>query len=626
MLKPSSWSATRRVLLAALPVLFLAQAGSARVLEHRIKVSVAASGKVTERWNLRVAIETAEDAADWKTYAIYLDDNRRLVSLEGTVILPNGGREKIGRKEQDVAQAAGGGILHSSARYQIVEPVHLPTGSTLQLLYSLETEPYWPGGILPLMPADEAIDNIQLSVRVDPAAGPLHFRLDGPAEGLSVVPGAQSVEVRGSLPDPEPLPELAGGGSVREPVLRYAWGEEKSWESLGVWYNGLLRSVPQNTPEVQKLARELTAGATTPRAKLEALVAHVRRKVRYVAVEIGIGGYRPHAPADVAKKLWGDCKDKSLLLIDLARAVGLEAWPVLIRLDESGRIDREFPSPYQFNHAITAFAAAPLEVKPGDPVADGFFFIDPTQEIGQAGYLHQGVQDQDAVVVLAEKGQLVRLPSQPATASRKLVVELKLAADGSAQGRARAELEGDGAASLLQFLDAAASQAPLEDVLRRLFEAALRGARLQGLVYSAGQGQLPRFETATLVEHPAYLEGLDRGGSLQAGGLRLFPEPRDIEKIAKLKAAAPGTGRLEQIYIFELPPGLCPPEAKEEKTENAIGSLTTTLEVQEGKVILKRVAELRRPWVEQADYPALSELAIAETRALQRRIRFGCKG
>lgn len=625
MLKPSSWSATNvLVLLATLGA--VTPGAEARVLEHRIDVDVAASGKVTERWNLKVAIETEEDVGDWKTYAIYLDDNRRLLGLDGAVILPSGERQKIGRKEQDLAQAAGGGILHSSARYQVIEPAHLPPGSVLQLGYSLETEPYWPGGILPLMPASEAIEGIQLSIQVDPAAGPLRFRLDGPAEGLSVESGPQSVLVRGSLPDPEPLPGLAGGGSVQEPVLRWAWGEAKSWESLGVWYNGLLRSVPQSTPEVQKLARELTAGATTPRAKLEALVAHVRRKVRYVAVEVGIGGYRPYPPAEVAKKLWGDCKDKSLLLIDLARAVGLEAWPVLIRLDESERIDREFPSPYQFNHAITAFAAGPLEPKPGDPVADGFFFIDPTQEIGQAGYLHQGVQDQDAVVVLADKGQLVRLPSQPETASRKLVVELKLAADGAASGRARVELEGDGAASMLQFLDAAASQSPLENVLRRLFEAALRGARLQGLVYNAGQGSLPRFEAAVLLDHPAYLEGLDRGGSLQAGGLRLFPEPRDVEKVAELKAAAPGSGRLEQIYLFELPAGLCPPEAKEEKTENAVGRFTTSLKVENGKVELKRVAELLRPWVEKADFPALQELAIAETRALQRRIRFGCKG
>jgi hypothetical protein len=623
MRKPWSSSARSAALLAL--AFGLGGAAEARVLEHQVAVEVDAAGKVSERWRLRVLIETVEDASDWQRFPIYLDDNRRLVSLDGAVVQAGGERVKVGRKEQDLVQAAGGGILHSSARYQVVSPPGLMPGATLELSFAVEGEPYWPGGLLPLVLADEATDRIELSLRAHPAAGALHHRLDGPREGLTFEGDAQRLVVRGSLPKPEPLPELAGGGTVVYPLLRWSFGEKASWESVGGWYSGLLQAVPQGSPEVARLARELTAGAATPREKLEALVAHVRRKVRYVAVEVGIGGFRPHPPAEVASKLWGDCKDKSFLLVELARAVGLEAWPVLVLFDEDRRIDRDFPTAYQFNHEIAAFAAAPLEPRPGDPVAAGFFFVDPTQELGGAGYLHQGVQDQEAVVILPGRGQLVRLPSLPETASRRLQIELALAADGSAKGRAQLELEGDGAARLQQFLEAAASQTPLEDTLRKIFEAALRGARLSGLTYRAESGARPRFSAAVAVEHPGYLEGLDRGGSLQAGGLRLFPESRDLERIAGLSAAAPGAGILEQSFIFELPPGFCPPEAKEEKTENALGLFSTRIKNENGKLELVRRAELRRPWVEKPDYPALQELSVAEARGLQRRVRFACK-
>jgi hypothetical protein len=626
MRKPWSSSVRNSALLAlALAVGLGAGAAEARVLEHQVAVEVDAAGKVSERWRLRVLIETVEDASDWQRFPIYLDDNRRLVSLDGAVVQAGGERVKIGRKEQDLVQAAGGGILHSSARYQVVSPPGLMPGATLELSFAVEGEPYWPGGLLPLVLADEAVDKIELSLRVAPAAGALHHRLDGPRDGLTFEGDAQRLVVRGSLPKPEPLPELAGGGTVVHPLLRWSFGEKASWESLGAWYTDLLQGVPQGSPEVAKLARELTAGAATPREKLEALVAHVRRKVRYVAVEVGIGGFRPHPPAEVASKLWGDCKDKSFLLVELARAVGLEAWPVLVLFDEDRRIDRDFPTAYQFNHEIAAFAAAPLGPRPGDPVAEGFFFVDPTQELGGAGYLHQGVQDQEAVVILPGRGQLVRLPSLPETASRKLQIELALAADGSAKGRAQLELEGDGAARMQQFLEAAASQTPLEDTLRKIFEAALRGARLSGLTYRAEAGARPRFSAAVTVEHPGYLEGLDRGGSLQAGGLRLFPESRDLELIAGLSAASPGAGILEQSFSFELPPGFCPPEAKEERTENALGLFSTRIENENGKLGLIRRAELRRPWVEKPDYPALQELSVAEARGLQRRVRFACK-
>lgn len=636
MRRPWFWSVPERAgsppPLALLGALLVALSGgaapaAAKVLEHKVAVEVDARGKVTERWRLKVLIETVEDASTWGQYPVYLDDNRRLLSLDGAVTAPGGDRFKIGRKEQDLVQAASGGTFHSSARYQVVAPPGLQPGATFELSFAIEGEPYWPGGVLPVEMADGATEGIELSLRVDPSAGGLHYRLDGSAEGLTLAETPQSLVLRGSRAKPEPLPGVAGGGTVREPLLRWSWGRQAaSWEDLGDWYGGLLAAVPQRSAEVDKLARELTAGAATPRAKLEALVAHVRRKVRYVAVEMGIGGYRPHPPAEVASKLWGDCKDKSLLLIDLARAAGIEGWPVLIRLDEDSRIDAAFPTPFQFNHAIAAFAAAPLEAKPGDPVADGFFFIDPTQEVGAAGYLHQGVQDQHGVVVKGDKGQLVRLPTLPETAGRVLKVELKLAADGSAKGRAQIDLEGDGAASLMQFLDGAASQAPLESALRDIFETALRGARLSGLVYRAESGVLPRFSAAISVEHPSYLEGLGRGGSLQAGGLRLFPDTRDLERIATLAAAAPGSGILEQTFVFELPEGFCAPEAREEKTENALGLFRTKVGSEGGKLSLTRRAELRRPWVEQADYPALKELAVAEGRAVQRRLRFACTG
>lgn len=610
---------------SCLGLLLTANGAGAKVLDYGVAIEVDARGKVSERWHVRVLIETVGDAADWQAYPIYLDDNRRLSGLDGWVSSPGGGRKKIGRKEQDLAQAAGEGVLHSSARYQVVEPPGLAPGATFDLTYSLEGEPYWPGGVLPAVLTGEEIENLDLSVRVDPAAGALHYRLDGPSEGLELEGSDQKVRLYGSRAKSVRLPGLAGRGTVREPVLRWSWGEAPSWEKIGGWYTGLLGSVPRGAPEVQKLANELVAGAQTPREKLEALVAHVRRKVRYVAVEVGIGGYRPHPPAEVANKLWGDCKDKSFLLIDLARAVGLEAWPVLIRFDESQRIDRDFPSPFQFNHAIAAFAAAPLEPKPGDPIAEGYFFIDPTQEIGAAGYLHQGVQDQDALVVHEGQSKLVRLPTLPETASRKLLVELKLAEDGAAQGRARLEIEGDGAASLQQFLDAAASQSPLESSLRKVFAAALAGASLEGLTYRAETAALPRFVAEIEVSHPHYVEGLERGGSLQTGGLRLFPENRDLEQIEELRAAATGSGKLDQTWIFELPAGFCAPKERQEKTENELGLVQTTLSGEGQKAKLERRAELRRSWTLRADYSALEELIIAESRTLQRRIRFACK-
>ncbi len=72
-------------------------------------------------------------------------------------------------------------------------------------------------------------------------------------------------------------------------------------------------------------------------------------------------------------------------------------------------------------------------------------------------------------------------------------------------------------------------------------------------------------------------KALDRGGSLQAGGLRQFPESRDLEKVAEVAAADPGAGVLEQRWTFTLPEGSCAPEAKDEKSKTRSASFSTSV-------------------------------------------------
>ena len=133
---------------------------------------------------------------------------------------------------------------------------------------------------------------------------------------------------------------------------------------------------------------------------------------------------------------WGDCKDKSFLLIDLLREVGIEAWPVLILSEEEDRVDREFPSPYQFNHVIVAVAADDLGLAAADPVAGGYLFMDPTLPLGALSWLHPATQDQEALVVRGGRGELVRTPIRQQSEGRRLSVDLSLSPQGEATGEA----------------------------------------------------------------------------------------------------------------------------------------------------------------------------------------------
>src|SRR5262249_55716398 len=98
-----------------------------------------------------------------------------------------------------------------------------------------------------------------------------------------------------------------------------------SWDAYAHWEAALLADAFQPSPEIDALARKLTHGARTPRERLDRLWAHVAQEIRYQQdYEDTIAGVKPHAAGMVIERGYGDCKDKAVLLIRLARAVGVD--------------------------------------------------------------------------------------------------------------------------------------------------------------------------------------------------------------------------------------------------------------------------------------------------------------
>ena len=74
-------------------------------------------------------------------------------------------------------------------------------------------------------------------------------------------------------------------------------------------------------------------------------------------------------PSGLSNVQYGDCKDKAVLFITLAKTVGLKADFALVRTRGSGPVERDVPS-QQFNHAIVYVPAQ-------EGLSEGRFF-DPT--------------------------------------------------------------------------------------------------------------------------------------------------------------------------------------------------------------------------------------------------------
>ncbi len=96
----------------------------------------------------------------------------------------------------------------------------------------------------------------------------------------------------------------------------------QSWRELGAWYQNLTRDRREATPQIKQKVAELTANVPSLWGKIQALTGFVQTDIRYVAIELGIGGHQPHPAADVFSHRYGDCKDKVTLLSTMLKEIG----------------------------------------------------------------------------------------------------------------------------------------------------------------------------------------------------------------------------------------------------------------------------------------------------------------
>lgn len=614
MHKPSIWFASSLLFTAA-------GAGAETFLERTVTHTIEAAGEVVEEESFRLRIEDAADVERWSRYYVALDDNRVLESLDAASKLPGGSLQQVKRGAKDTIAVPSAGELHSSAHYRQVEFPPLAPGAEIAVSHRVREAPYFAANSIPLT-FGEATEKLRVEVRGGGES--FRYRIDGSTAGFTVEPFAGGVRITASsLPEIEP-PDFAPGEVGRGPVLRYAWGKEQSWQGVGLWYQGLTDGVPRRDGSVADTAKELLTGAAEAKDRLARLTSFVQEKVRYVAVEVGIGGYKPFPPREVLANRWGDCKAKSFLLIDLLREAGIEAYPVLIRAAGADRIDPEFASPMQFNHLIVAVPEAALTSSPSATGPPRYRFVDPTLTRGEAAWLHPSTQDQDALVIRPDRAELVRTPVSPELEAGRLSGVLTIRPDGSAGGGVALELNGSSAFSFLETL----SSRPLSEVeerARRIFARLLPGATLGTISWSKSEGTaFPRVALTTNLSIASLMQGSEESRSFVLPTLNATPEPRYLAGRKEPVVLDPA---LEEVRLkIHLPAGWQLAEPTEQAVDNAAGAFTQRITSSGGTLLFERKTEIRQRFFDGDELLKLEELALAEHRAGKRRIRLKVGG
>ena len=210
----------------------------------------------------------------------------------------------------------------------------------------------------------------------------------------------------------------------------------KSWEDIARWYASLEKDRIEPTPEIRAKTDELIAGKTTELDKIEAIYDFVSTNIRYVSLSFGLGRYQPHAAGEVFTNLYGDCKDKSTLLVAMLHAAGIQGESVLIPYERT--LDLQVPSPSQFDHVITAVPGAL-------PDKDQLAWMDSTAEVAPFRLLVRKLRDKSALLVPADgEGKIVKTPADPPFLSiQRVEIEGQVSDLGKLTAKVHYTLRGD---------------------------------------------------------------------------------------------------------------------------------------------------------------------------------------
>ena len=215
----------------------------------------------------------------------------------------------------------------------------------------------------------------------------------------------------------------------------------QNWKEMGNWEAGLEQGRRDASPEIKQKVASLAPPATTQLAKMQSLAKFVQSDIRYVAIELGIGGWQPHPAPEIFTHRYGDCKDKATLLSSMLHEIGVESFFISINTVRGGAAPDRPPMIGWFNHEILA-VQLPESVKDNSLVAvvehpklGRLLIFDPTDEYTPFGQLRGELQANHGLLVTPDGGELVKLPQLPASRSGvQRTAKLKLSPNGTLSG------------------------------------------------------------------------------------------------------------------------------------------------------------------------------------------------
>jgi hypothetical protein len=402
-----------------------------QTLFGEVRVTVGAGGGVW-RVHVRVAEQYLSNRVDATqvSWFNFQSETMKMKTARGWHIPPG---ERAHRNVGGAIDIAMSTDFESDAKSRAIALEGVKKGSLVFTEFDAEEKPYTLSRSFPFGRGGGPVALDRVIVELPPGWSLRHAWLRTPGVEPAHSGNTWTFELRDRTPpeaetlgpDPDAIaPRLVvamippDGTSAAATVLR-------DWNDLAAWLSTIAKGRDQADAATEKATHDaLAAAGQTPLDRIRALALFVRGRVRYVAREVGIGGYAARPAGKTLADLNGDCKDKGTLLRAMIATAGFPSYPILINATQADTVADAVPDPGSFNHFVVGVlwpkdapipaeaAAAIVEV----PELGKLLVVDTTDEYAWPGILPANLAGHRGLLVADQKGYLVTMPAgTPAT-------------------------------------------------------------------------------------------------------------------------------------------------------------------------------------------------------------------
>lgn len=368
--------------------------------------------KITIKKSRVIAVLNKNGDRDTQPYEFY-SENSKVKKIEATIYDGNGRQLRRYKKKDfmDVSRTDGSIYQDSRMLYLDYTPATYPYIMVIESEVETGDSGLY-GRWFPLSGYVESVKKNIFKIKFDPKNKPRYKgkNLDGynitisesPNELIFTAENLEAIRYEAYAPSTlEILPHVLF--TFDNFYLKKINGTAKDWKEFGQWMEKSLLSDTRDLPEatISKM-RSLVANETTNEAKARKIYQYVQNKVRYVDIQIGIGGWKPMPASDVDKLSYGDCKALTNYTKTLLDAVGVPSYYTIVYGDRSLKnLDEDFAS-LQGNHVIL-----------GIPDGDEITWLECTSQDVPYGYIGSFTDDRSVLMITPEGGKLTRTKSYP---------------------------------------------------------------------------------------------------------------------------------------------------------------------------------------------------------------------